>query len=120
MLRQYFSRSSRISLLYTSFAVVFSLLIAVGAHPVVAAEGDLDSSFGAGGKTTTAILSQDDFATDVAIQSDGKIVVAGTVKNGSRNVFALVRYKADGTLDTSFDSNGKVLTDVGTGDAYCN
>ena len=120
MLRQYFSRSSRISLLYTSFAVVFSLLIAVGAHPVVAAEGDLDTSFGAGGKTTTAILSGNDFASDVAIQSDGKIVVAGTTKNGTRNVFALVRYKADGTLDTSFDSNGKVFTDVGTGDAYGN
>jgi uncharacterized delta-60 repeat protein len=96
------------------------VLITVGAHPVVAAEGDLDTSFGAGGKTTTAILSQNDFASSAAIQSDGKIVVAGTVKSGSRNVFALVRYKADGTLDTSFDSNGKVLTDVGTGDAYCN
>lgn len=120
MVRQCFSRLSSASLLSSSAAVVFSVLITVGAHPVVAAEGDLDTSFGAGGKTTTAILSGNDFASDVAIQSDGKIVVAGTTKNGTRNVFALVRYKADGTLDTSFDSNGKVLTDVGTGDAYCN
>jgi uncharacterized delta-60 repeat protein len=89
----------------------------VGAHPVVAAEGDLDTSFGAGGKTTTAILSQDDFAADVAIQSDGKIVVAGNTKNGSATQFALARYNRNGNLDTDFGIAGKVFTEVGTGDA---
>ena len=37
---------------------VFSLLIAVGAHPVVAADGDLDTSFGSDGKVITAIVGQ--------------------------------------------------------------
>ena len=46
MIRQCFLRLSSISLLYTLFAVVFSLLITVGAHPVAAAAGDLDTTFG--------------------------------------------------------------------------
>ena len=90
MIRQCFLRLSSISLPYTLFAVVFSLLIAVGAHPVVAADGDLDTSFGTGGKVTTEVGS-DDYALSVAIQSDGKIVAAG-YSTGSNLDFALVRY----------------------------
>ena len=116
MIRQCFSRLSSISLPYTRFAVVFSLLIAVGAHPVVAADGDLDTSFGSDGKVTTAIGSGGDYAESVAIQSDGKIVAAGFSYNGSNNDFALVRYNTDGTLDTSFDSDGKVTTAIGSSD----
>ena len=111
MIRQCFLRLSSISLPYTLFAVVFSLLIAVGAHPVVAADGDLDTSFGTGGKVVTSFLGQDDFVRSVAIQSDGKIVVAGETKNGTYDEFALARYNPDGTLDTSFgNSGGKKIT----------
>jgi hypothetical protein len=83
MIRQCFSRLSSISLLYTLFAVVFSLLITVGAHPVAAAAGDLDTSFDSDGKVTTDIGGSDDDARSVAIQSDGKIVAAGYSHNGS-------------------------------------
>ena len=111
MIRQCFLRLSSISLPYTLFAVVFSLLIAVGAHPVVAADGDLDTSFGTGGKVVTSFLGQDDFVRSIAIQSDGKIVVAGETKNGTYDEFALARYNPDGTLDTSFgNSGGKMIT----------
>jgi len=112
---QGFSRLSSISLLYTLFAVVFSLLITVGAHPVAAAEGDLDTSFDSDGKVITAIGGGTDRAFSVAIQSDGKIVVAGRSSNGSNDDFALVRYNTDGTLDTNFNSDGKVTTEVGSG-----
>jgi len=54
-----------------------------------------------------------DVANSVAIQPDGKIVVAGYSNNGSNNDFALVRYNTDGSLDTNFDSDGKVTTDIG-------
>ena len=118
MIRQCFSRLPSVCLLYNLFAVVFSLLITVGAHPVAAADGDLDTTFGTGGKTTTAILSEDDFASSAAIQSDGKIVVAGDTKNGTYYSFALVRYNMDGTLDTSFDSDGKAITDIGNNNVY--
>jgi uncharacterized delta-60 repeat protein len=93
---------------------VFSLLITVGAHPVAAAEGDLDTTFDSDGKVTTAIGASDNEAYSVAIQSDGKIVAAGSSKNGSNYDFALARYNTDGTLDTNFGTGGKVITAIGS------
>jgi uncharacterized delta-60 repeat protein len=80
----------------------------------------LDTSFDSDGKVTTAIGSGTDRAYSVAIQSDGKIVVAG-YSYGSNNDVALVRYNTDGSLDTSFDSDGKVTTPIGgsTGTGRC-
>ena len=78
--------------------------------------GSLDTSFGSGGKVTTAIGSSHDYANSVAIQSDGKIVVAGYSFNGSNDDFALARYNVDGSLDTSFGSGGKVTTAIGSSD----
>ena len=78
-------------------------------------DGSLDTSFDSDGKVTTAIGSGNDYARSVAIQSDGKIVAAGYSYNGSNYDFALVRYNTDGSLDTSFDSDGKVTTAIGSG-----
>ncbi|NCX96747.1 MAG: hypothetical protein EBX41_10185, partial [Chitinophagia bacterium] len=50
----------------------------------------------------------------IALQTDGKIVVAGYSYNGSNNDFALARYNTDGSLDTTFGSAGKVVTDFGS------
>lgn len=77
------------------------------------ADGTLDTSFDADGKVTTDIgTNTTDFAYAVALQSDGKIVVAGTTNDGGNNTnFALARYNTDGSLDTSFNSTGKVITD---------
>ncbi len=80
-------------------------------------DGSLDTSFGSDGKVTTPIGSGDDEAYAIAIQGDGKIVVAGYSSNGSNNDFAIVRYNADGSLDTSFGTGGKVTTDFGGDDA---
>ena len=77
-------------------------------------DGSLDTSFDSDGKVTTAIGSGNDYAYSVAIQSDGKIVAAGQY-NGSNDDFALVRYNTDGSLDTNFDSDGKVTTAIGSG-----
>ena len=81
-------------------------------------DGSLDTSFGTGGKVTTEVGGSDDEARSVAIQSDGKIVAAGFSNNGSNDDFALVRYNTDSSLDTSFDSDGKVTTEVGSGNDY--
>ena len=78
-------------------------------------DGSLDTSFDSDGKVTTAIGSGNDYACSVAIQSDGKIVAAGYSDNGSNYDFALVRYNTDGSLDTTFDSDGKVTTAIGSG-----
>jgi uncharacterized delta-60 repeat protein/uncharacterized repeat protein (TIGR01451 family) len=79
-------------------------------------DGSLDTTFGSGGVVTTdfgGVLF--DAAFGVALQSNGKIVAAGSAFNGfsSSADFALARYNADGSLDASFGSGGKVTTDFG-------
>lgn len=84
-----------------------------------AAPGALDTAFGAGtGKVITAIGAASDVANGVAIQPDGKIVLAGTCSNGSNGDFCLARYNADGTLDTGFNGTGKVITAIGTSEDF--
>lgn len=79
--------------------------------------GTLDNTFDNDGKVTTNI-GGDFFAGGVALQSDGKIVVAGSIWDSNNNNYDIVvlRYNADGTLDTSFDSDGKAITNIGTKD----
>jgi len=84
-----------------------------------AAPGDLDTSFGSGtGKVITAIGQDGDVARAIALQPDGKIVVAGGCVNssGSDNDFCLARYLPSGALDASFNTTGKVITAIGSGD----
>lgn len=79
-----------------------------------AAPGDPDPTFGATGIVTTDFFGESDFATAVAVQADGRIVVAGTAQSGadtSTDDFALTRYLPDGTLDADFGNGGKVTTD---------
>ena len=78
----------------------------------------LDTTFDGDGKVITPIGSNDDRAFSVAVQSDGKIVVAGLSGDYPNRDFAVVRYNADGSLDTTFDGDGKVVTPVGTGDEW--
>ncbi len=67
----------------------------------------LDTSFGAGGIVTTPIGAAQDRGEAMVIQPDGKIVVAGHKNSGAgNNDFAVVRYNADGGLDTSFNPGG--------------
>ena len=78
------------------------------------ADGEIDASFGTAGQVITnftAGISSE--AHGVVIQSDGKIVVAGidNKTTGTRKDVALARYNPNGTLDTSFDGDGKVTTD---------
>jgi uncharacterized delta-60 repeat protein len=77
------------------------------------ADGALDSSFDGDGKAVTDLGPFFEGAAAVALQADGKIVLAGAVDSGGNTVFGLVRYNANGTLDTSFDGDGKLLTPIG-------
>ena len=77
--------------------------------------GSLDTTFSSDGKVTTAVGSNYDEGRSVTLQSDGKILVAGSTWNDSGNSdFALVRYNSDGSLDTTFSSDGKVITAFGS------
>src|SRR5207253_782749 len=73
------------------------------------ANGSLDATFGTGGKVTTPVGSAGDYADALVFQPDGKLVAAGNVEGSDRD-FAVVRYNADGSLDGSFDTGGKVIT----------
>ena len=79
--------------------------------------GSPDMTFDGDGMVVTDIAGLSDYCYAIAIQSDGKIVVAGETTVGQSSDFAIVRYNADGSLDTSFDTDGKVTTDLfGNGD----
>ncbi len=76
------------------------------------AGGVLDNSFGTNGVVTTDVQSgAPDSASDVVIDGNGRIVVAGD----TAGQFAVLRYTSGGVLDTSFDGDGKVVTSVGFG-----
>jgi len=78
-------------------------------------DGAIDPSFGTAGKVSTDIDGGSDQAFAVALQGDGKIVVAGSHDLSPKGKsFAVVRYNADGSLDTTFGSGGKVVTSFGS------
>ena len=79
--------------------------------------GNLDTKFGTGGKVTTDFGSYSQ-GNSVAIQSDGKILLAGISNNGTDKDFAIVRYNNVGTLDSIFGSDGIVTTDFGGYDDF--
>ena len=72
-------------------------------------DGNLDTSFSNDGKLMTNFGSSDNKARTIAIQSDGKIIVAGSAGNS----FALARYNTNGSPDISFNNNGQKVSDFG-------
>ena len=78
------------------------------------ADGSVDTHFGTNGSVLTNFGDGSIQAVGVAIQADGKIVVAGTLTNGEFvQEIVLARYNKDGSLDRSFGIGGEVLTDFG-------
>jgi uncharacterized delta-60 repeat protein len=78
-------------------------------YPTVLKAGDLDPNFGIDGKVINDFNGSADFAQEVFVQADKKLVVAGSI--GAK--FALVRYNSNGSIDTSFASNGKTVAAFG-------
>jgi uncharacterized delta-60 repeat protein len=87
-------------------------------------DGSLDTSWGGTGIVITDFgLDWVQSYSDLAIQSDGKLVAAGAGDsmdgNGTRTHYRfLARYNPDGTLDSSFDGDGKILVSSGTSDSH--
>lgn len=112
----------------TAYAVVLQpdgKLVAAGSGRIGASDqiaivrylgdGSLDPTFGGGtGVVTTDVASGSDVAFALALQPDGKLVAAGWAVTGGNYDVAVVRYLADGTLDTTFDGDGRALLDYGS------
>lgn len=88
--------------------------------------GQLDPAFGMLGKLKTEVGSGNSNASSVAIQPDGKIVVAGSCDGASNRDFCVVRYISNGDLDDSsignirFSTDGKLVLPIGTDSDYVN
>jgi uncharacterized delta-60 repeat protein len=80
-------------------------------------DGTLDNSFSEDGKVITNFTRGYDFAEDVAVQSDGRIVVVGGAggERGRVKEFAAARYTSTGVLDATFSGDGKIITNLNTG-----
>src|SRR5581483_7061465 len=71
------------------------------------------------GKVLTPVGAGDALASAVALQPDGKLVVAGEARDpGTGFQFALARYNSDGSLDTTFNGTGKVMTPIAPNGGY--
>jgi uncharacterized delta-60 repeat protein len=81
------------------------------------ASGDVDTTFDPPNGFLTYDGGFDDYNWGVAIQTDGKIVVAGESGNGVDSDLLVLRYNADGSLDGGFGTGGVVTYDSGRGDA---
>jgi uncharacterized delta-60 repeat protein len=68
-------------------------------------EGLSSGDFGSGGASESIAVPPQNFSA-VAVQGDGKIIAAGDAVEGSFNETCLIRYNADGSIDTSFGANG--------------
>jgi uncharacterized delta-60 repeat protein len=98
--------------------LVMVAMMIVSYHPLrnvqAAADGDLDATFGSGGMVKTDFSGNVDWINAIVMQLDGKIVVAGGTFNSARvGSFALARFTSDGSLDQSFGSGGRVITNKG-------
>ena len=85
------------------------------------ADGSLDPSFGTGGLATVSLSSSQDSCLGMALQPDGKIVMAGwTYQGGTRGFdFGVVRLNSNGSLDTTFGTGGLVIIDFGSTADFC-
>jgi uncharacterized delta-60 repeat protein len=82
---------------------------------LLSSPGTLDPTFVSGGVVTTSLSSNNDTAYTVLIQPDSKIIDAGAATAGRGSVMSLVRYNADGSLDSTFGSSGKEVSNIGAG-----
>jgi len=92
--------------------ILFAICIYLPVASLAQAGSSLDRSFGDSGIVTTSFGSSSG-ANGMAIQADGKIVMAGIGENNGNISFALTRYNTNGSIDNTFDTDGIVTTSIG-------
>lgn len=100
----------------SAFVAALALVVALP-HGAFAAPGDLDATFGTGGKVTVDGAFSD--GQDLAVQADGRIVTVGARQDPDTFYadFSVMRHNSDGSVDTTFGGgDGEVLTDFEQGE----
>lgn len=98
--------------MYKKICMCIAVALSSSTQNMCSLSGKLDTTFNAGGiqpgtvSTNIANSTTDALGNSVAIQPDGKIVVAGFATIGGVNQFAVARFNADGSLDTTFNAGG--------------
>jgi uncharacterized delta-60 repeat protein len=100
---------------YIALTTVVSACFSLPLHAIPGQPGTLDNTWGTLGRVVTAIGSGADRAYAMALQPDGKVLLAGECFGGTNNDFCVARYNASGSLDATWNGNGKVITAIGTG-----
>ncbi|MBU0493269.1 MAG: hypothetical protein KKB13_15605 [Chloroflexi bacterium] len=111
-------RSTQTCRLLPALLMAFGVLAALLVPVALAAPSGPDNSFGTNGLVLTNFSNGDDIARDLALQPDGKIVVAGYAHNGQNDDWAVARYNPDGSLDAAFGAGGIVTTTFGNSDEW--
>lgn len=83
-------------------------------------DGILDTTYSDDGIQTIDISNSNDYGYSVAIQTDGKILVGGSYQVNSNFTIFVLRTNSNGTLDTSFNGNGILISSPSIGNNYCN
>lgn len=91
---------------------MFILTIFLSIRILHSQDGALDYSFGSSGKVITDFGLTNDYGYDLAIQSDGKIIVVGKTYQGTNYDIAIARYNTNGTLDNTFGYGGLIVKDL--------
>jgi uncharacterized delta-60 repeat protein len=108
----FYPKTSRVRHALIALTLTLILVAFLPARRAQAAAGDLDPTFGSGGKVITASSTSLTRASAVVLQPDGKIVTAGLGFTNTTGIdFWLARYNPNGSLDSSFGTAGQVLTD---------
>jgi uncharacterized delta-60 repeat protein len=97
-------------ILLASSLQALACFVAIAAH--AQAPGDLDLTFAGTGMVHLGFGNAQDFGYGMALQDDGKVVMAGYCYNGDRREVVVARYNTDGSLDPTFDHDGRVITSV--------
>jgi len=93
-------------------SLIFLFTIFISFNNLFSQDGNLDYSFGSSGKVITDFGLTNDYGYDLAIQSDGKIIVVGKTYQGTNYDIAIARYNTNGTLDNTFGYGGLIVKNL--------
>ncbi len=75
-------------------------------------DGTFDTSYGENGFAKARIVEGENYTTDILLQENGKAIIIGNTVDEMKQDLAILRFNADGSLDTTFGKDGKISTDI--------